>query len=338
MTLFITGDIALPRLKDIPNFESVKNLIGDNIIISNLEGSIIEDKFVNDYLKKNILFNTNSCIDEITKILNIRYLNISNNHIFDFNNSLSKSADFFRKKNITLIGNKKEFQKIISKKKHILINSYGWQGINCKNSRIEKINLFDANEIFNSIINNKKVNPETSLLLYFHWGYELEKLPAPFFRKFAHKCIDLGADLIVGCHSHCIQGYEIYKNKTIVYGLGNFLYPQSVYFDGKLSYDNFSKYLLIYEHGKNNKLHLFKESNNKLESVYSEKISQFKHKKVPNFSDMSYNSFDKLYAKNRRNSFLLPKIGQKDSLLVFNLKTNWLVIRHKLIIFLKKII
>jgi len=52
MTLFITGDIALPRLKDIPNFESVKNLTKDNVVISNLEGSIVEGKFVNDYLKK----------------------------------------------------------------------------------------------------------------------------------------------------------------------------------------------------------------------------------------------------------------------------------------------
>ena len=54
MTLFITGDIALPRLKDIPNFESVKNLTKDNVVISNLEGSIVEDKFVNDYF---LIFN-----------------------------------------------------------------------------------------------------------------------------------------------------------------------------------------------------------------------------------------------------------------------------------------
>ena len=116
------------------------------------------------------------------------------------------------------------------------------------------------------------------------------------------------------------------------------MYPQSVYFDGKLSYNNYSKYFLIYEHGECNKLHLFKDSNNKLESVYSQNISQFKHKKVPNFSNMSHNCFDQLYVKNRRNSFLLPKIGYNDSFLIFNLKTNWLVIRHKLIIFLKKLI
>ncbi|MBK8078814.1 MAG: CapA family protein [Saprospiraceae bacterium] len=34
---------------------------------------------------------------------------------------------------------------------------------------------------------------------------------------------DEGVNFIVGCHSHCVQGGEKYKDGYIVYGLGNFI-------------------------------------------------------------------------------------------------------------------
>jgi len=39
--------------------------------------------------------------------------------------------------------------------------------------------------------------------------------------------VDKGADLIVCQHSHCIGAFESYKNSTIVYGQGNFLFDGS---------------------------------------------------------------------------------------------------------------
>ena len=37
-----------------------------------------------------------------------------------------------------------------------------------------------------------------------------------------HALIDAGADLVIGNHSHCLQGMEAYKGKIICYSLGNF--------------------------------------------------------------------------------------------------------------------
>lgn len=36
--------------------------------------------------------------------------------------------------------------------------------------------------------------------------------------------IDKGADLIICQHSHCVGSMEVYKDKTIIYGQGNFLF------------------------------------------------------------------------------------------------------------------
>lgn len=42
--------------------------------------------------------------------------------------------------------------------------------------------------------------------------------------RFAHHAIDSGADLIVGTHPHVLQGIEVYKERLILYSLGNFCF------------------------------------------------------------------------------------------------------------------
>lgn len=47
--------------------------------------------------------------------------------------------------------------------------------------------------------------------------------PADFAVEFAHKAIDLGADIIVGHGPHFLRPLEIYRGKPIFYSLGNFI-------------------------------------------------------------------------------------------------------------------
>jgi hypothetical protein len=56
-----------------------------------------------------------------------------------------------------------------------------------------------------------------------HWGEGLSHYARPESVREAHRIVDAGADMIVGHHAHCLQGYEIYKGKPVFYGLGNFL-------------------------------------------------------------------------------------------------------------------
>lgn len=57
-----------------------------------------------------------------------------------------------------------------------------------------------------------------------HWGTERENFPEEYQKSLGRKCIDWGADLVVGHHPHVIQGIEEYKGKYIVYSLGNFCF------------------------------------------------------------------------------------------------------------------
>lgn len=66
--------------------------------------------------------------------------------------------------------------------------------------------------------------PDEYMIAYIHWGYEYMQYPTKEQRFFAHWLIDQGVNLVVGGHSHTLQGFEDYKGARIYYSLGNFVF------------------------------------------------------------------------------------------------------------------
>ena len=64
------------------------------------------------------------------------------------------------------------------------------------------------------------------LVLSLHWGAEHIDHPSPAQIKMARKFVNAGADVILGHHSHMVQGIEKYKNGIICYSLGNFVFDK----------------------------------------------------------------------------------------------------------------
>ena len=65
------------------------------------------------------------------------------------------------------------------------------------------------------------------LVVYAHVGYEFEKYPLPLHVGVSREAVDLGADFVYCSHTHCLQPYELYKDKYIFYGLGNFYFSNN---------------------------------------------------------------------------------------------------------------
>lgn len=57
-----------------------------------------------------------------------------------------------------------------------------------------------------------------------HWGIEREYYPEEYQQTLGRKCIDWGADLVIGHHPHVLQGIEEYQGRFIIYSLGNFCF------------------------------------------------------------------------------------------------------------------
>ncbi|MDQ9170768.1 CapA family protein [Oxalobacteraceae bacterium R-40] len=76
---------------------------------------------------------------------------------------------------------------------------------------------------------------------FMHWGLEHEPRSSTRQRTLARLMIDAGADAVVGGHPHVTQDIEQYKDKPIIYSLGNFV------FDGFSDIENNTGWLLRME-------------------------------------------------------------------------------------------
>ncbi len=59
------------------------------------------------------------------------------------------------------------------------------------------------------------------VVLLLHWGLEYAHYPTPQQVELAHAAVDRGVGLILGHHSHALQGIERYKGAVIAYSLAN---------------------------------------------------------------------------------------------------------------------
>ena len=57
---------------------------------------------------------------------------------------------------------------------------------------------------------------------FVHWGTENSTVLETAQLEQGKQYIDAGADLVVGAHPHCLQGFGYYAGKPIAYSLGNF--------------------------------------------------------------------------------------------------------------------
>jgi poly-gamma-glutamate synthesis protein (capsule biosynthesis protein) len=62
------------------------------------------------------------------------------------------------------------------------------------------------------------------ILCLVHWGDENTAHVTERQRELARWLIDRGVDVVVGCHSHCLQPMDYYHGRPIVYSLGNLVF------------------------------------------------------------------------------------------------------------------
>ena len=83
-------------------------------------------------------------------------------------------------------------------------------------------NPFDPLWSFDHVAELKK-RADYVIVLY-HGGKEYYRYPSPLLQKTCRRFADKGADLVLCQHSHCIGCEEKYRESTIVYGQGNFIF------------------------------------------------------------------------------------------------------------------
>ncbi len=62
------------------------------------------------------------------------------------------------------------------------------------------------------------------VVVTFHWGIPYEREPLTMDRDKARLAVDLGADVVIGHHTHVVQPFEVYRDRPIFYSVGNFTF------------------------------------------------------------------------------------------------------------------
>lgn len=188
-----------------------------DVIIANLEGPIVEMDRAKCQ-QKIYNFQFSSSTPRLLQSIGINMVNIANNHSYDcYSTGLSSTKNYLQKAGIEFIGSsdiEKSFViKTINNKKMAFV------GMDQTVSPILISNFYP-------IIKKLKLENDY-VIVHIHWGTEYELKETLIQKTIAHSLIDNGADIVIGHHSHVIEPLEIYKNKVIIYSLGNFVFDQS---------------------------------------------------------------------------------------------------------------
>ncbi|MEN8265019.1 MAG: CapA family protein [Nitrospirota bacterium] len=225
---YIWGD-ALEELKRI----------SPDLRIINLETSVTKS---NDYWKgKAIHYRMHPDNIACIAAAGIDYCSLANNHVLDWGYSgLTETLESLKKANVKSAGAGRNLQETeapalmtVEGKGRVILFSYGtvssgisfrWAatgyrpGVNLLKNMSDKTVRHIKEKV--GAVKQKGDIVVVSIHWGSNWGFDIP----PGQTDFAHRLIDdAGVDVIHGHSSHHVKGIEVYRDKLIIYGCGDFL-------------------------------------------------------------------------------------------------------------------
>ncbi len=81
---------------------------------------------------------------------------------------------------------------------------------------------YDVADLVSTVEAMRKV--DDTVVVFLHWGVELDACPDPLQEPLANLLVQAGADIIVGSHAHVLLGGGYLGSAYVDYGLGNFAF------------------------------------------------------------------------------------------------------------------
>ena len=270
-TLSFVGDVSLADdWKIAPKYDErgqgVKGILSEDVldIMKNSTLMVVNSEFTvsNRGTKmegKQYTFRAKPERLKIYDEMGVDLVTLANNHVYDYGkDAFLDMLDYFKEYKIPNIGAGRNIEEA-KKPYYFIINGYKIAFIN--GSRAEKYRLtpgatsnsegiflcYDPTDMINSI---KELKEESDYVIpIIHFGKEDSHSLEEEQTSSAKAYIDAGADMVVGHHAHTLQGVEIYKDKPIIYNLGNFLFNQATVetaiYQVKLNDDGTIEYMMI---------------------------------------------------------------------------------------------
>jgi len=213
--------------------------VAPDVRIINLETSVTKS---NDYWKgKGINYRMHPENISILTAAKIDVCSLANNHILDWGYSgLRETLESLDRANIKIVGaGRKLFEaqipavKTVPSKGRVIVFAFGlgtsgvpssWGALD-KRPGVNLLRDLSDKSLFNIQEKVRQVKRKGDIVVASihwgsNWGYAIPKDQTVF----AHRLIDeAGVDIIHGHSSHHVRAIEVYKDKLILYGCGDFL-------------------------------------------------------------------------------------------------------------------
>jgi poly-gamma-glutamate capsule biosynthesis protein CapA/YwtB (metallophosphatase superfamily) len=213
-----------------PFEDVIQHLSKENFVIGNLEAISFGENGVNEKKKTRLGIHPKSL--HLLKHLNLDLLTLANNHIYDqLESGFKITISYLKENGINFVGarhilDSDEINTFKIADRTFCFLNYVHLETNPlipEGAQVE-VNIYNCQKIINEIEKCKRNGVLPILLL--HWGMDNSRFPEPWQRRDARKFINAGAELIVGHHSHVLQGFEIINRKRVYYSLGNFAFSR----------------------------------------------------------------------------------------------------------------
>lgn len=170
---------------------------------------------------------------EVLQQLGVDIVSLANNHVYDYGEeALLDTFDTLERAEIPYVGAGRNLEEA---KKIVYFVANGRKIAIVSATQIERSYNYtkEATEDVPGVL--KTLNPDKFLevikeaeknsdyvIVYPHWGTEGTNVYGSDQRELAEAYVGAGADVIIGGHTHCLQGISYIEDVPVIYSLGNF--------------------------------------------------------------------------------------------------------------------
>jgi hypothetical protein len=205
-------------------FENVRGLFSEaDLFFGNLESPISQTK-ERHYRRK--VYRAPVSAGPALQLAPVNVVSLANNHILQHGPLIMQETQRILHQNgihyagFSVNGSDDSYSQVVHSRNNII-------SIHCESLvKDQSGQVVDPSSVEDRITRSLAMVRADIKIVSLHWGAEYVPFPSFLQQNFAHRLVDLGANLILGHHPHVLQPVEEYKGALIAYSLGNFVFDQ----------------------------------------------------------------------------------------------------------------
>jgi len=220
------GDFDMPDIRRL--------LQPADVVIANLENPVAIGGRPDARQDPHITFRAHPATLRVLTSLGINAVALGNNHMLDYGESaLAETLDHLDAAGIRRVGAGRNYREanepllIASGGRRLAILSFPFiYSANTRMATAARGGVADHRLRRVLPVIRELARAGYDVVPTIHWGFEYRFFPLPYQMRAARRMIDAGACAILGHGPHYPQGFETYRDRDIVYSLGNFIFDE----------------------------------------------------------------------------------------------------------------